>query len=106
MYREHRRNDSDVVSRLRSTLFGAISSVRGSLVWGVKGVNDYRGTSLMRNCFLPGPYSRPYDGPGGVEVSYERGTPAAPLSPAPRPPLWRKGSAHAGLYLLVADVTL
>jgi len=41
----------------------------------------YRGTSLMRNCFLLGPCSRPYGGPRGVEVSYERGTPVARYHP-------------------------
>ena len=39
----------------------------------------YRGTALMRNCFLVGPHSslclEPYGGPRGVEVSYERGAP-------------------------------
>ena len=40
---------------------------------------QYRGTSLIRNCFLLGPYMGlclgSYGGPGGVEVSYEQGTP-------------------------------
>jgi len=42
--------------------------------WSV-GCRVYRGTSLMRNCFPLGPYSRPYGGPRRVEDSYGRGTP-------------------------------
>ena len=43
----------------------------------------YRGTSLVRNCFLLGSYSRPclgpYGGPRGVEVFNERGAPVTML---------------------------
>jgi len=45
---------------------------------------EYRGTSLIRNCFLLGPCSRPM--PRGVEVSYERGTPVPACRRDPRRP--------------------